>query len=233
MTDRSVSWGDLENAWDLGGQPTPNGETRSGRVFRSMNPNRLDAEGWADVAAAGITTIVDLLNDNEVLVETNRPESFVVFRRPIEDQSDAEFMAEWGERLGSPAYYPEVLRRWPDFIAAAFVAIADADGPVLFHCGAGRDRTGMMAAIIGELLGVPRDAIFDDYQGAVRAYNSWLIEHPNREHSLAPDELEKHLANAHVELDAFLDQFDFERYLLDAGVSFRSITALRARLLSD
>jgi protein tyrosine phosphatase (PTP) superfamily phosphohydrolase (DUF442 family) len=196
-----------------------------------MNPDRLDAAGWANISAADIETVVDLRNDDEVLQETSCPESIVVFRRPVEDQGDAEFMAEWGERLGSPAYYSEVLRRWPDFIAAAIVAIADASGPVLFHCGAGRDRTGMISAMIGELIGVERGAILDDYEGAVRAFDDWLVEHPSNEHSLPAGELDERLLRSRAELAAFLNGFDVERYLLESGVSSDSITRLRARLL--
>jgi protein-tyrosine phosphatase len=181
VTDRSVAWGDLQNAWDMGGLPTANGTTRFGRLYRSMGPDRMGAAGWADVVATGIGGIVDLRNDDEVEHAPGRPATLTIIRRPIEDQSDTEFMSAWGDRLGSPAYYPEILRRWPGLVSAAIASIADAPGPVLFHCGAGRDRTGMIAALICTLVGVDRSAILDDYEDGVRAFNVWKIANPHRE----------------------------------------------------
>jgi hypothetical protein len=64
VTSRAVFWGDLQNAWDLGGLPTATGTTRFGRLYRSMGPDDLDAAGC-----------------------------------PLEDQSDTDFMAMWGDRL--------------------------------------------------------------------------------------------------------------------------------------
>jgi hypothetical protein len=45
MTCRAVVWGELQNAWDLGGLPTATGRTQSGRIFHSMSPDHLDAAG--------------------------------------------------------------------------------------------------------------------------------------------------------------------------------------------
>jgi protein-tyrosine phosphatase len=233
VTSREVAWGDLQNAWDLGGLPTASGATRFGRLFRSMSPDILDTDGWADVLAAGIATVVDLRNDYEVTTVLARPEQITVHRRAIEDQDDADFMAAWGTKLGSPAYYPEILRRWPGLVAAAIGAIADAPGPVLFHCGAGRDRTGMIAAMLAELVGVEREAILDDYEGAVRAYCAWLRTHPAREKPMSATELDAHLRTSREELTSFLDALDVERYLLAAGVTTGQLANIRARLLDE
>jgi protein-tyrosine phosphatase len=228
-----VSWGDLHNAWDLGGLPTAFGSTRYGRIFRSMDPDKLDTAGWEDVRAAGITTVVDLRNDYEVKDAPDRPTTLTIIRRPIEDQSDAEFMAEWGERLGSPAYYPEILRRWPDLVAAAIASIADATGPVLFHCGAGRDRTGMISALICTIAGVDRSAILDDYESGVRAFDAWKLANPFREPPQTESELDLHLRSARGELSAFLAGIEVEDYLVDAGIRAAQLNAIRSRLLDD
>ena len=231
MTTRAVEWGDLQNAWDLGGLPTRHGLTRRGRIFRSMNPDGLDATGWTAILSDGISTVVDLRNDYEVQDSPGRPSRLTVIRRPIEDQNDAEFMSEWGGRLGSPAYYPEILRRWPALVAAAIASIADAPGPVLFHCGAGRDRTGMISAMIEELVGVDRSAILDDYADAVRAFNQWKRANHFREKPQTDAELDEHLAIALPELTDFLEGVDIESYLLGAGLSAAQLRRLRARLL--
>jgi protein-tyrosine phosphatase len=233
VTARSVAWGDLKNAWDMGGLPAATGTTRFGRLFRSMHPDQLDSSGWADVVATGIGAVVDLRNDYEVKDSPDRPASLTLIRRPIEDQSDTEFMATWGNRLGSPAYYPEILRRWPELVSAAIASIADAQGPVLFHCGAGRDRTGMIAALICTLVGVDRSAILDDYEAGVRAFNAWKLTNPFRERPQTATELDVHLASARGELSTFLDSIEVEGYLLGAGLRAEQIAAIRSRLLDD
>ena len=74
MTSRAIKWGDLHNVWDLGGLPSASGPTRRGQIFRSMKPDQLDADGWADVLRSGVTTVVDLRNDDEVVTQTLRPD---------------------------------------------------------------------------------------------------------------------------------------------------------------
>jgi hypothetical protein len=196
-----------------------------------MSPDHLDAAGWAAVMTSGVNTVVDLRNDDELLTETLRPSGITVQRRAVEDQADQRFMAEWGERLGSPAYYAEVLRRWPGLVAAAFGAIADAPGAVLFHCSAGRDRTGMISAMIEQFVGVDRSAILDDYAAAVRAFNLWKRENVFREPPQSDAEVGTHLARALPELSAFLDGLDMPAYLREAGVSEAQLARLRSRLL--
>jgi protein tyrosine phosphatase (PTP) superfamily phosphohydrolase (DUF442 family) len=196
-----------------------------------MNPDGVDAEGWAAIARAGISTIVDLRNDDEVRAAPGRPTALTVIRRPIEDQNDAEFMSVWGSRLGTPAYYPEILRRWPALVASAIASIADAPGPVLFHCAAGRDRTGMISAMIEELVGVDRSSILDDYAAAVRAFNVWKHANPVREKPQADAEVDAHLAIALPELTAFLDGLDIAQYLLHAGLTELQVDRIRTKLL--
>jgi protein-tyrosine phosphatase len=228
---RSVEWRLLHNAWDLGGLPTAFGHTQFGRVFRSANPDDADASSWAAVATSGVCTIVDLRNDDEVSVSL-RPTGLTVQRRPIEDQADDSFMNIWGDRLGSPAYYPEVLRRWPSLVAEAISAIADApDDGVLLHCVAGRDRTGMIVAMLLSLVGVAREAVLDDWESAARAINTWWSIHGGPKGHLEGATLEGYVAGGRAELDEFLDGADVEEYLLTAGVSARQVARLRSRLL--
>jgi protein-tyrosine phosphatase len=198
-----------------------------------MSPDDLGAEGWADVVISGVRTVVDLRNDYEVSGGVERPIHLAVVRRPVEDQADEEFMELWGERLGSPAYYPEIVRRWPDLIVAAIAAIADAPTGVLFHCGAGRDRTGMITAILLDLVGVDRAAILDDYELAVRDYNEWLTTNRRRELPLGASQLDGQVGSSRDELSQFLESMDVEGFLLDAGVTRAQVHRIRARLLSE
>ena len=88
--ERTVNWGGLHNARDLGGLPSRRGVTAFGRVFRSPRLDDLDSTAWGDLDRDGIRTIIDLRNDDEVAVLRLRPEHVNVVRAPIEDQTDAD-----------------------------------------------------------------------------------------------------------------------------------------------
>jgi protein-tyrosine phosphatase len=224
---------ELHNLHDLGGIITPEGAIQSGRIFRSANPDGLTENGWRQLRSAGIRTIVDLRNDDE-LVATVRPTDLRVERRPIEDQNDTEFMAVWGDRLGSPEYYLETTRRWPGLIAAAVSAVADApDGGILIHCMAGRDRTGMITAILLELVGANRDDIFTDFELGAREINAWWRIHGGPKGSRTDSEMVGYLTMARVSLNRFLDGLNAPTYLRNSGVTAEQLERVRSRLLED
>lgn len=229
---RVVSWGGIHNSRDLGGLTGRLGTTVFGRLYRMPRLDTLDAAGWAELEAAGVRTIVDLRNAEEIAPLPMRPAGLMAFALPLEDPADAEFMAEWGGVLNSPAVFAEVLRRWPELITNVVSEIADApEGGVAFHCAAGRDRTGLVAALILELAGVDRTRMIDDYELGVRETNEHLKTIDHREKPRADDDLETHIAVLRAALDEFLTGIDVESYLLSAGVTPEQIDAIRRRLL--
>jgi hypothetical protein len=151
-----------------------------------------------------------------------------VHHQPVEDQSDTAFMAEWGERLNSPAYYSAVLHRWPGFVTSVFARIADAPpGGVLIHCRAGCDRTGMIVAMLLTLAGTPVADILDDYELAVRTY----AEHGD-DQAPADQTLDQHCAQACAELVGFLGSVDVAGFLTASGLRFEQLDRLRERLVA-
>src|SRR3546814_1714371 len=77
--------------------------------------------------------------------------------------------------------YLDLLVHGGDAFAQAFTLVASGS-PALFHCAAGKDRTGVVAAMVLGLVGVPHDEITADYHasaGATAAFVDWLtVEHP-------------------------------------------------------
>lgn len=224
----------LHNAWDLGGLPLRDrdGDTVRGRVFRSPQLDALDAAGWDALLAANVRTVVDLRNPDEVALLAH-PDAITVHRTPLEDQSDAEFMAHFAQHLNSPRYYPEVLRRWPELVIAALRAVAEAptDSAVLIHCAGGRDRTGLLVAMLLQLAGVMRAGIVNDYWLAVIATNFHLREHPRPHDPWRPNrELGPWLDEVTARLDDFLDGVDVAAWLRVRGAG-DLVAPLRARLL--
>ena len=229
MAPARVDWGGLHNARDLGGL---GGRIAPGALFRSPRLDGLDALSWARLEASGVRTIVDLRNDDEVADLPARPAHLAVVRAPVEDQTDAAFMAEWGALLGTPDYYADSLRRLPSKIAHAVAAVADApEGGVLVHCAAGRDRTGLIVAVLLRTAGAGVDDVLDDYEQGVLETNAWLLTHADREPGLVDEMLTESLAAKRVSLAAFLGGLDVDTYLLDAGVTTRQLARLRSRLV--
>ena len=70
--------------------------------------------------------------------------------------------------LDSPAYWPHNWRILPELVLNALVVISEATPGVLVHCSAGRDRTGMICALLLGNAGVPAEIVADDYATSVR-----------------------------------------------------------------
>lgn len=210
---RTVRWGGLHNARDLGGLPRRThlgGSTKTGRVFRSGRLDALDPHGWRQLVDGGVTSLVDLRNPSEIRELPHRPAELSVSTCPIEDEHDHDSLAEWRDRLGSPDYYPVAVSRWPQLFEAVFTAVAGAPaGGVLIHCSAGRDRTRLISALLLDTAGVERGAILDDYEWSVRATNEWLTVHPVA-HESPVDEttLSARVTTARRALTVFLDDLD-------------------------
>lgn len=156
-----LNWPDCRNVRDLGGLPTADGHvTRGGALIRADNLDRLTPAGIVALHTARVGRIVDVRSAWECerfpSAFTNTP----IWRNsPISDP-DAPDLSD----CSLAEQFVWVLDHGPDLIASALAEIADApDGPVLVHCHAGKDRTGLIVAVALDLVGVSRVAIAADY----------------------------------------------------------------------
>ncbi len=158
------------NFRDLGGYPTSDGRmTRWGTLFRSDTLHELTPGDVDRLRSLGLTTIIDLRTSRE-LEHTGRgplgPEPIGYHHLSvIQDGEDGESVAapaSPGDDLSERyLWYLDVGRR---SLVTALALVADAANlPLVFHCAAGKDRTGVLAALILGLLGVDADVIVDDY----------------------------------------------------------------------
>lgn len=155
----------LTNLRDLGGYPTAGGgQTRWHRVYRSDSPHRLDSEGQQELLSRGITTIIDLRRDDELRVSTN---PFAQFEDVDYHHISVFPLLDPAEYIHDPRILPELYRRALRERSALFGQvlrlIANTEKSVLFHCTIGKDRTGIIAAILLQIAGVPRCEILRDY----------------------------------------------------------------------
>jgi hypothetical protein len=129
---------------------------------RSDSLDQLTGAGWSSLVDYGIRTIVDLRNPYERSALAPGP---VASRHvPLDDVEDRAFWDRWDDEP-PPLYYGPFLERKPDRVAAVVAAVAAAPpGGVVFHCGGGRDRTGLVALLLLALAGVEHEAIVRDYE---------------------------------------------------------------------
>jgi protein tyrosine/serine phosphatase len=167
--DRRLQADGLTNARDLGGLPLRGGgRTPTGRIWRSATVDGLTEGGWETLRAAGIRTVVDLRSAADATADAGIRPDWVTTVRVDHDGLDDEpafWSAYWSSGLvGTPLYYGPHLEELPERTGAALRAIADAGpGGVVFHCAAGRDRTGIVALALLSIAGVEPEAVVADY----------------------------------------------------------------------
>ena len=163
------------NFRDLGGLPAGSGAIRPGILYRSEGPANLTAEQQSAMAALGIRNIVDLRSARE---QESAPHGWhgdgCNWRTLHVDADLRVFGNEGRERLlASPDpqiaidTMVETYREIPAALMKHWSAIGDClaedELPVLVNCTAGKDRTGVVVALILEMAGVSRDVIVADY----------------------------------------------------------------------
>ena len=167
--ERFVELAGAHNFRDLGGLPTRDGATtRSGVLYRSDALHHLEPSDVERLGELGVRTIVDLRSSAE-LEHTGRG--------PLED-TDIAFVhaplshSQNGVHVLPPsladgdlgAHYVASLSDRTETLAQIIALLATAEHlPAVFHCTAGKDRTGMVAALVLSLVGVADEVIVEDY----------------------------------------------------------------------
>ena len=180
------------NFRDIGGYPTLDGAwTRWGRVFRSDGLQALSDTDHELMDVLGITTVFDLRSHGEVEQAPDRlPAGVRRVHLPMSsDVAQGRSMLERIVDGDLPKFdeddmadgYLRMLEGFPDFLAEMVHAVADGER-VVFHCTAGKDRTGITAMTMLGLAGVADAHILDDYEVSAhyRAHSaegtSWFAE---------------------------------------------------------
>lgn len=196
----------LTNFRDFGGYGTRHGgRVVRGRLYRSAALSGLGDDGIADLARLNLGLLVDLRHPHEREREPSRlPGGFagVVLATEGAAGGDAAHLAGLLAGIASGGEGRQMMidyyRHAPfsddrrQLFARAIQALAEADGAALIHCTAGKDRTGILVALVQHLLGVHRDDILAEYMLTMQAIaaleaasGQWLIAQ-NLPEALAP-----------------------------------------------
>ena len=166
---RDLVWDGCSNVRDLGGHATGDGgTTRFGAVVRSDSRAHLTDAGWTALLAYGVSRIVDLRRDDELADDPPRAAEVEVVHVSLMagiERGDPGWTAMVVEAEAAPdalgeyvVFYDWMLERCAPAIVRALAAVASAPpGAVVVHCVGGKDRTGLVAALLLRLCGVSVD----------------------------------------------------------------------------
>jgi protein-tyrosine phosphatase len=239
---RLLDWEGGLNARDLGGYATADGrQTRWGAVVRSAALATLTEAGRAALADYGVRAIVDLRLPDELDREPN----------PFAEPGDHGIAYTNVSILDPAAGFPPdtvtlaenylwSLEKFGGLVATAVAAVAQApEGGVLIHCAAGKDRTGLISAMLLGVVGVPEATIADDYALTAELLRpreqEWLENGPG-ERAEREALLARFAPTAEVMLEVLRKLTEryggVQPYLLEAGLSRGDLERLRDRLLA-
>jgi protein-tyrosine phosphatase len=234
VTERRLFWEGCLNVRDLGGHPTEDGgETRMRAIVRADSVRRLTPAGWRALVDYGIRTIVDLRLSSEM--EEDPPGAapvdvvHVSFFDEVSLEEQMAIAAQWFDAPDDVTAvrqgYLAMLERNAANVARAISTVARAgEGGVLVHCAGGKDRTGLVSALLLRLAGVPISDIAADYGLSADylrpSWSKWVDDAGDD----AERELRRRLSASPAEaMTQVLETLEREhgsvrQYLLDAGV---------------
>jgi protein-tyrosine phosphatase len=250
----NIEFRSLMNFRDIGGvTASGNKKVKTGLIFRSANPDRISRRDLEKLSAFNIRTFIDLRAPHELkknIVSIDHAEKLLLpldFQlrtrerlRPVIYRKDAQpIIAEISNDL-----YLEILDASVGIIGQIMNVLAAPGGtPVLIHCQAGKDRTGIVSAIILLALGVDRNLILDDFMRSNEALlpffkRLFIIRtifslgfFPYRNMLYAVTVKKRNIESILDRIDHFYG--GIEAFLGKAGISESSLAVIKEKFLSD
>ena len=210
--------------------------THSGSLIRADNVSSLNTAGIKAMWDYGVKAVLDLRSEQEI---AKFPSPFVpadygplYLHVPLVDDAFADELAK------TPAMadrYRLMLDHRQEALGQIFKTIARVDGPLVFHCFAGKDRTGLVAAMVLGLLGVDDETIANDYAATATVVDLLLA----RLHARAPDReppgpriMSAEASTMHAALDWMrIRHGSVEGYTRAHGLTTTEISALRDTMI--
>jgi protein-tyrosine phosphatase len=230
------------NLRDTGGYATPGGETRWGKLFRSDALHALTDASRRRLDELGVEYVIDLRDDSELLASPSQLDGLgvTVVHTPIYPQTSSFGSIE---EITLASLYRVMISEYGNNLARAVGVIARSGShPVLVHCTAGKDRTGLVVALALLAVGVDKDDVIADYAATEtnlagewaatmlsRMVESGVVSTPAIEHiiSASPPELITET------IEQIEEQFGSAAgYLVAHGFTASDLDALREALVA-
>lgn len=229
------------NVRHIGGYRTADCRATSEQVIRAAGLQRLTAAGLQALADHGVMTIVDLRSSVERERDVTPDVTVHAIKHifaPVFEQ-DASPVGLGEDFHGFATVYARMLETGREAYRVLFETIAGSEGYVLFHCAAGKDRTGVATALLLDLVGVPDETILNDFALSAALLEplleQWLprmkergIDESRGRALLAanPDDMAATLAHIRARFGSA------EGYVRDIGLAAGQVEALKARVLA-
>ncbi|RRH74305.1 tyrosine-protein phosphatase [Falsigemmobacter faecalis] len=230
------------NLRDLGGYALQGGaETRWGQALRADGLGRLTHGDIDLLLARGLRRVIDLRAPAEARQHPGKLSGISgieVINLPL--YNDLAPMREITDPEPLPGFYRNIIAARGEMVAEVFQAIAETgEGAVMFHCTAGKDRTGLIAALWLALAGAEREVILADYAltgelipGLITLFNADLAAR-----GIDPELIRPMLGCEPHYMEEALEFItttygDIPAYLREIGLSSDVLTTLRGRLVS-
>jgi protein-tyrosine phosphatase len=148
---------------------------KEGKFYRSGHLNKLKKKSFDELEKLGIKEIIDLRNSKEIAQKPDHLPGNIIYKNysAFEDEGDqldqAKKLVLKGKVDGSDAdkrmleFYKDYVTENPEIIKKIINEILESDQPILYHCTAGKDRTGITTALILTILKFDKETIYNDY----------------------------------------------------------------------
>lgn len=235
-SERLLDFPSLLNARDLGGYPTVDGhQTRWRSVLRSDDLAQLTPAGVRCLADYGVRTVVDLRWSEEIELNPSPIAVHAPQIRYVHVSLLASSPAQWRElskgcekEVWKCVVLEQVRAELRDVLRV--IATAPA-GPLLFHCVAGKDRTGIIAALLLTLADVSPDSIASDYATSTQLLgDAYLARYQDADPQDVLENVRCPEEGVHNMLAYLKAQGGIREYLKSIGLNEMETARLRARL---
>lgn len=243
---RNLALDGCVNFRDLGGYAAADGRRVAWRrLFRADGLGSLSETDRGTLAGLGLVTVIDLRTTDEATHRGRFPVKDVPVRYhefPLVDVLPTpEDLPSWNETAYIAERYRDMVDSGRIALTGAIEVLAGpAALPAVFHCSAGKDRTGVLSALLLAFLGVPDELIVEDYALSAAAVDA-LFERIKADYPDAVEEVERYApAILHVvpeTMEAFLASLheaygSYESLAASLGVT-AAVGRLRQELLVE
>lgn len=176
ITSKDIKIKKVNNFRSIGNIRNVDGRAlKEGKLYRSANLFKLKRKSFKEIDRLEIGEIIDLRNSKEIAKKPDHLPPGIMYKNysAFEDEGDqldqAKKLVLKGKVNGSDAekrmldFYKDYVTENPEIIKKIIAKILESNKPVLYHCTAGKDRTGIITALILTILKFDKETIYNDY----------------------------------------------------------------------